>query len=83
MTAFAARSAELVNMDWNQLKRCTESGPSGKGFYKLNYDRSKQRGGIKSRTDNCCFIRGKLEVLAIDNYVACFKSGDEKKGIVT
>ena len=32
MTAFAERSAEIVNMDWNQLKRCTESEPMDTDF---------------------------------------------------
>lgn len=83
MTSFAARSAELVGMDWKQLKRCTENGPNGQIFYKLTYDRSKQRTGIKSRTDNCSFIRGDLEVAAIEKYFSCFATDDDRKGILS
>ena len=73
----------LVGMDWKQLKRCTENGPNGQIFYKLTYDRSKQRTGIKSRTDNCSFIRGDLEVAAIEKYFSCFATDDDRKGILS
>ena len=83
MTSFAARSAELVGMDWKQLKRCTKNGPNGQSFYKLTYDRSKQRAAIKSRADNCSFIRGDLEVAAIEKYFSCFTSDDDRNGVLS
>mmetsp|Transcript_28180 Transcript_28180/g.38777 ORF Transcript_28180/g.38777 Transcript_28180/m.38777 type:complete len:425 (-) Transcript_28180:163-1437(-) len=79
MCSFAARSSELVKMDWKDIVRVTED-VSGRVFYKLTYDRSKKRSGIASKTDKVSFIRGDFEVKAIDNWIACFKTEEDRKG---
>lgn len=81
MCSFAARSSELVNMDWKHIVRVTEDG-TGQVFYKLTYDRSKKRSGIATKTDKVSFIRGDFEVKSIENWISCFKTVDERKGII-
>jgi len=79
MCSFAARSSELVQMDWKDITRVTED-VTGKVYFKLIYNRSKKRAGIAAKTDKVSFIRGDFEVQAIENYIACFRTEEERKG---
>jgi integrase len=71
MCSFAARSSELVQMDWKDITSVTED-VTGKVYFNLIYNRSKKRAGIAAKTDKVSFIRGDFEVQAIENYIACF-----------
>mmetsp|Transcript_3078 Transcript_3078/g.4273 ORF Transcript_3078/g.4273 Transcript_3078/m.4273 type:complete len:429 (+) Transcript_3078:47-1333(+) len=77
MCSFAGRSSELVNMEWKDITRLTEEG-TGLVFFKLMYIRLKQRAGKPIKTDKASFIRGELEVKAIEDWISCFNIAERK-----
>lgn len=79
MCAFAARSSELVNMEWPDIVRVVEEG-TGRVYFKLSYERSKKRSGMATKTDKVSFIRGEIEVKAIEAWISYFKTEDQRKG---
>jgi len=75
--AFAARSCEIVALEWKQVSQLHDSVEKSKKMYKIEFKRAKSTTASSTDADYC-LISGSLEVNALDRYISCFKPADRE-----
>ena len=69
-TAFAARTHEMVSLQFCNLELMSIGDNGGRG-YRIGYKRGKRQVSFVPEEEYCC-ITGPLEVQVLDDYIDCF-----------
>jgi integrase len=73
--AFAARTAEMLRMQWSDFKLMSIGANGGRG-YRIHY-RHVKRQTAYAEDEEYCTITGDVEVQILDEYMDCFPQRDQ------
>ena len=73
--AFAARTAEMLHLQWSDFELMTVGDKGGRG-YRIHYRRGKRQTSY-TEDEEYCTVTGDVEVQILDEYMDCFAHRDQ------